>query len=159
MNNSLCLKGNRAVRHTDCSTISSTPRLDSWFQVFVWNGGEWGGRGGMFVSYTVRPCVRKEEIRSLDLLTINPGNWTALPPVTHNNNNKHTEVAEPPSCSRIGVYVHHSAGILSVYDISDPHPESRPRSLSLSILYSLHWIISYVVCVLTSLYKDFHVLL
>ncbi|KAI7790523.1 finTRIM family [Triplophysa rosa] len=97
---------------------------------------EWSG--WVYISVSYKSINRKG--RTYDcLFGYNDESWSLLCSSTKCSfwhDHKQTELPVVSSSSRIGVYVDHSAGILTFYSISDTMTltESTPHSLNLSIL-------------------------
>ncbi|KAF4092062.1 hypothetical protein AMELA_G00016610 [Ameiurus melas] len=67
----------------------------------------------------IKTSAGKDGVMSVYLdTTISPGVWCYSSSLCFHHNNVKTDL-RVPSSSRIGVYVDHSAGTLSVYSVSD----------------------------------------
>ncbi|KAI2652518.1 Tripartite motif-containing protein 16 [Labeo rohita] len=82
---------------------------------------EWSGKVGVGISVSYKSISRKGSGDKC-LFGCNDQSWSlSCSPSSFSfwHNNKETKLSVPSSCSRIGVYVDHSAGTLSFYRISD----------------------------------------
>ncbi|XP_007257541.3 tripartite motif-containing protein 16-like protein isoform X1 [Astyanax mexicanus] len=139
--NSLILsEDNRVVKYTGTvQPYSDHPeRFTNSFQVLCkeslcgrcyWEI-EWNRRwfGGFSVSVSYKEISRKGRGKDCSFGR-NSQSWSlhCSPSLCFNHNNKETYLLSPPS-SRIGVYVDHSAGTLSFYNVSD----------TMTLLHTLH---------------------
>ncbi|XP_051728483.1 tripartite motif-containing protein 16-like [Ctenopharyngodon idella] len=113
-------------KHTVRPYPDHPDRFDVWPQVLCresvcgrcyWEV-EWSG-GAVGISVSYKSISRKGRVINLDVM-ISPGDCSALAPNTCSVAiTKKTKLNVMPKSSTIGVYVDHSAGILSFYRVSD----------------------------------------
>ncbi|XP_057183554.1 E3 ubiquitin/ISG15 ligase TRIM25-like isoform X2 [Triplophysa rosa] len=132
VNENVCLsEGNRAATYTD--TKQQYPdhpdRFDFWTQVLCreivcgrcyWEV-EWSGNNGVSISGSYKSIERKGN-KYDSAFGINDQSWRLeCSPSSYSfwHNSVKTDVTVSFRSSRIGVYVDHSAGILSFYSVSD----------------------------------------
>nr|XP_055047315.1 finTRIM family, member 64 [Misgurnus anguillicaudatus] len=126
----LCLsEGNRAVQCTekDQKYPDHPDRFDNWVQVLCresvygrcyWEF-EWTGHFGVGISVSYKTMSRKGDLKSR--FGYNEQSWRlrcSSYSYVFSHSNKHIKLPNPPSSCRMGVYVDHSAGILSFYNVS-----------------------------------------
>uniref|UniRef100_A0A8C2GQ00 Tripartite motif-containing protein 16-like n=1 Tax=Cyprinus carpio TaxID=7962 RepID=A0A8C2GQ00_CYPCA len=132
MNQWLCLsERNRVLTNTD--TVQSYPvhpdRFDAWSQVLCresvcgrcyWEI-EWSGDNGVCISVSYKSISRKG-LGNKCVFGSNDESWSldcSSSSYSFRHNNIETDLSVKSISSRIGVFVDHSAGILSFYSVSD----------------------------------------